>query len=167
VTGSEPAKLTFMLRPITLSLLSLAFCLLSRAQESKSKPDFSGRWEIVKERSDFGRMSPPVRMTLTAEKRNGSLHSVQTIETPDGEHVEEGNWYLDGKRHTYDKPVPGYLITRWDGNTLVTERQSNDGHYKDTIKLNMESDGQTAVETVDTLTPNGRDRLRLVWRRSQ
>jgi hypothetical protein len=105
-------------------------------------------------------------MTLTAEKRDGYLHSVQTIETSEGEHVEEGNWYLDGKRHDYHKPIPGFSVTRWDGNTLVTERQSNDGQYKDIIKLKMDSDGQTAVETVETLTPNGKDRLRLVWRRS-
>jgi hypothetical protein len=154
-----------MRRTITLNLLFLAFCWLSAAEQSKSKPDFSGRWEIVKERSDFGKMPQPVKMTLTSDKRDGYLHSVQTIETPDGEHVEEGNWYPDGKRHTYGKPVPGYSITRWEGDTLVTERQSNDGHYKDIIKLNMEGNGQTVVETVESVTPNGKDRLRLVWRR--
>ena len=163
-TGSQRASLKLMPRVLLVNLLCLSFCWLSAAQEGKPKPDFSGKWEIVKDRSDFGRMPPPVAMTLTAEKREGYLRSVQTIQTSEGEQVQEGNWYPDGKRHDYEKPIPGYTVTRWEGDTLVTERQSNDGHYKDSIRLTMDRDGQV-IETLESLTPNGKDRLRLVWRR--
>jgi hypothetical protein len=135
------------------------------AWDSNTRPDFSGQWELVKEKSDFGKMPQPVNMTLISEKRDGYLHSVQTIQTPQGDQVSESDWYPDGKRHNYDKPVPGYSVTHWDGNTLVSEQRSNDGQYHQTVKLSMGANGKEATETVDQRTPNGESHMRLVWRR--
>ena len=146
-----------------LTLLGLA--RITVAKDNQSHPDFSGRWELVKEKSDFGKMEKPVDMTLVSEKREGYLHSVQTVQTPQGDQSSEGDWYLDGKRHKYDKPVPGYSITRWEGKTLVNERKSDDGQYSETTKLTMQSNGQEAVETVQTHNSTGDNRLKLVWRR--
>jgi hypothetical protein len=137
------------------------------AADHQSHPDFSGHWELVKEKSDFGKMEKPVGMTLVSEKRDGYLHSVQTTQTPQGDQSSEGDWYLDGKSHKYDKPAPGSSTTRWEGNTLVNERKSDDGQYREVTRLSMQSNGQEAVETVQTHNPNGDNRLKLVWRRAK
>jgi hypothetical protein len=148
-----------------LTLPVLLFSSVAAARDDKPHPDFSGQWEIVKGKSDFGKMPAPVSMTLISEKRDGYLHSVQTTQTAQGDQVSESDWHPDGQRHTYEKPVPGYSITHWDGNTLVSERHSNDGQYRQTVKLSMEEHGQQAVETVNEHTPNGDNHMRLVWRR--
>ena len=153
------------LLPFHFLIAFLLFSVPIIAEGNGSHPDFSGRWELVKGESDFGKMPPPVNMTLVSEKREGYLHSLQTTQTPQGDQVSENDWFPDGKRHTYEKPVPGYSITRWEGNTLLSERRSNDGHYRQTVKLSMESDGKKAVETVSEHTPNGDNRMRLVWQR--
>jgi hypothetical protein len=148
---------------IVVSVLVLAPSAVAR--DDNARPDFSGKWELVKQKSDFGKMPPPVNMTLVSEKRDGYLHSVQTIQTSQGDQVSESDWYPDGKRHTYDKPVPGYSVTHWDGNTLVSEQRSNDGQYHQTVKLSMAANGREATEIVDQRTPNGESHMRLMWRR--
>ena len=153
------------MRVKAIPLLAIVLVLPAAGQESKSHPDFSGRWELVKEKSDFGNSSPPVRMTLVSEKRDSYLHSVQTTVTAEGEQVFESDWYPDGKQHKYDKPVPGYSTTRWEGQTLVSERKSDDGHYRASIQLTMLSNGREAIETLSYHTPEGDHRLRLFWRR--
>jgi hypothetical protein len=146
----------------------LVFVLISPAHgQKKPRPDFSGEWELVKEKSDFGKMSPPVNMKLLSEKKDGYLHSVQTTETPEGDKVLESEWYPDGKRHTISKPVPGYTLTHWDDDTLVSEQRSDDGHYRQTVRLSMQANGKEAVEIVDSHTPSGDNHMRLVWRRRQ
>lgn len=146
----------------------LVFAVLFPAHgQNKPRPDFSGQWELVKEKSDFGKMSPPVNMTLVSEKKDGYLHSVQTTQTPQGDQVSESDWYPDDKRHTVSKPVAGYSITHWSGDTLVSEQRSDDGQYRQTVKLSMQANGKEAVESIDAHTPTGDSHMRLVWRRHQ
>jgi hypothetical protein len=150
---------------LAIPLAALVLSIPVKARDNSSRPDFSGQWELVKNKSDFGKMPQPVHMTLVSEKKDGYLHSVQTTQTPQGDQVVESDWYPDGKRHSYDKPVAGYSVTHWDGDTLVSEQRSNDGQYRQTVKLSMEANGQQAVETVEKHTPNGESHMRLVWHR--
>jgi hypothetical protein len=62
-----------------------------------------------------------------------AMHSVQTTYVEQETETTEFTWYLDGKRHSTDKPVPGYSVTRWENTTLVSERQSDDNAHKETI----------------------------------
>ncbi len=152
-------------RILLVACLGLAGWAEATAANDQSHPDFSGHWELVKEKSNFGKAEKPVGMTLVSEKRDGYLHSVQTTQTPQGDQSTEGDWYLDGKRHKYNKPLPGYSITRWEGNTLVNERKSDDGQYAETIRLTMQSNGKEAVETVQTHNSTGDNKSKLVWHR--
>jgi hypothetical protein len=150
----------FLARFTTL-LIAVPLCIAAQDR----RPDFSGTWQLVKERSDFGRNPKPVDKTLISEKRDGYLHSVVTSQTPEGEQETESNWYLDGKPHHEDKPVPGYSITHWEGNTLVNERRSTDGHFRETTRLSLSSDGNEATEIVDSHTPSGDNHAKLIWKR--
>jgi hypothetical protein len=135
------------------------------AWEGDLHPDFSGKWELVKEKSDFGKSSPPVAMTLVSESRDGYLHSVQTTQTPQGEKVSENDWYPDGSRHDYIKPVPGYSKTRWEGKSLISESESKDGTFRETVKLTMQPNGKEAIETVTVHNTAGDNHMRLFWRK--
>ena len=129
------------------------------------KPDFSGKWKLVLEKSNFGSAEKPVSMSLVSTIEGDKMRSVQTTETGQGPQVTEFTWYTDGKRHSSDKPVPGYSITKWDDNTLVSERRSNDGSYRETIRMTMSADGKTAVEEIDSKNPTETNKKKQVWQR--
>ncbi|HEX4809930.1 MAG TPA: hypothetical protein VH325_13415 [Bryobacteraceae bacterium] len=128
-----------------------------------SKPDFTGKWELAVDESNFGNAPKPARMTLEASNNDGVMHSVQTTYTAQEPETLEGNWYLDGKRHSSDKPAPGYSVTKWQDDTLVNERVSNDRAYHETTRLSLSRDGKTATEEVDSKTPNGTNHVKLIW----
>jgi hypothetical protein len=142
-----------------------AVCAVASALLAASKPDFTGTWELAVDQSDFGNSTRPTRMTLVSSDKGDVMHSVTTTYT--GQDVEriESDWYLDGKKHATDKPALGFSITRWEDNTLVNERQSHDGLYRQTIRLTLSVDGKTATEKVESKTPNGTNRTKLVWRK--
>ena len=128
-------------------------------------PDFTGKWELVPSQSNFGNATKPARMTVESTVQNGVMHAVQNTYTEQGERTTEFDWYLDGKRHETDKPAPGYSITHWEGKTLVNERQSNDGAYKETIRVTLSADGNTATEDITIKNPTGSNHEKLVWRK--
>jgi hypothetical protein len=126
--------------------------------------EFSGRWKLVVEKSDFGNASRPVHMTVVCTVKGNVMHAVQTTETSsEGTETSEFTWYLDGKRHPTEKPFPGYSITKWEDDTLVNQRQSNDGAYKETIRVTVAANGKTAVEEITSKNPNGSNHEKLVW----
>jgi hypothetical protein len=128
------------------------------------KVEFSGRWKLVVEKSDFGNASRPVHMTVVCTVKGNVMHAVQTTETSsEGTETSEFTWYLDGKRHPTEKPFPGYSITKWEDDTLVNQRQSNDGAYKETIRVTVAANGKTAVEEITSKNPNGSNHEKLVW----
>jgi hypothetical protein len=131
------------------------------------RPDFSGKWELVLEKSDFGKSAKPTRMTLSSKVDGGAMHAVQTTYTAQDNDSAEYIWYLDGKRHPTDKPAPGYSLTRWEDSTLVSERVSNDGAYSQSTRMTMSRDGKTATETVEIKNPTGTNKEKLIWRKVQ
>src|SRR3954471_16191217 len=90
-----------------------------------SKPDFTGTWELDVKKSDFGSLPKPARMTIESTMQGDAMHSVQTTYVEQETQTAEFTWYLDGKRHSSDKPAPGYSVTRWEDTTLVSTRQSD------------------------------------------
>ena len=93
------------------------------------------------------------------------MHSVQTTYTPQGTATAEADWYPDGEKHSYQRPTPGYSVTQWDDDALVSEHRSNDGQYYEKIRLTLSHDGKTATEEVDSKTPNGANHSKLIWRK--
>src|SRR4051794_18003070 len=112
-----------------------ALFLLSIAAVAASKPDFTGAWELDVKKSDFGNAPKPARMTVLSTMEGEMMKSVQTTYLAQDTQTTEFVWYVDGKRHGTDKPVPGFSVTRWEDTTLVSERQSKDGAYKQTIRM--------------------------------
>lgn len=129
------------------------------------KPDFTGKWELVVEKSDFGSAPKPSRMTVESSVSGEAMKSVQTTYTAQESEATEYTWYLDGKRHRTDKPAPGYTVSRWEDNTLVTERSSDDGAYRQVIHMSLSRDGKTATELIQTKNPSNSNKEKLVWNR--
>ena len=130
-----------------------------------NKPDFTGKWKLIVNRSNFGGAEKPVSMTIESTLKSNVMHSVQTEETAQGPQTSEFDWYMDGQRHSTEKPMRGYSLTRWDNNTLINERRSDDGSYRETIRMTLSSDGKTATEDIQSKGPNGSNHEKLVFER--
>ncbi len=138
------------------------------AADTNGKPDFTGSWSLNVGKSSFGKMPKPQSMTLKAMRKGEVLHSVQTMDDGQGPKSVEGDWFLDGKQHPVDPTAQGNKQTqmsRWQGNTLVAERRSDDGSYHENIRMNISGDGKTATEHISVKSPNGSNTSTLVWER--
>jgi len=151
----------------SVAVFVLASGLVAWGAES-GKPDFTGNWTLNIGKSNFGKMPKPQIMTLKAERKGEVLHSTQTTDDGQGPKSVEGDWFLDGKQHPVDPTAQGNKQTqmsRWQGNVLVAERKSEDGSYRETIRMNLSGDGKTATEHIMVKSPNGSNRSTLVWER--
>lgn len=151
------------MRPgIRLVLVLLFAAVLSFGADLR----LSGNWTLDVAHSDFGHATRPVKSTATYTVRGDVVNATQIIYIAGGQQKSEMTWYLDGLRHPSQKPAPGYSVTQWDGHAFVDKRSSTDGLYKETIRVTLSPDGATATETVDSKTPQGTNREKLIWRRA-
>lgn len=148
------------------AVVGLGLLAAGRDSLGDGKPDFTGKWELDNNRSSFGKMKRPTRMTLEAARHGEALHAVQTAyDQAQGPDAVEGDWYLDGKERPVNQPGDIVSMSKWDGNTLVAERKSKDGSYSESIRLTLSRDGKTATEDITVKDPNGSDKRKLVWER--
>ncbi len=146
----------------------VAFGSACWAADMNGKPDFTGNWNLNVGKSSFGKMPKPQSMTLKAARKGEVLHSVQTTDDGQGPKSAEGDWFLDAKQHPVDPSAQGnkqMQMSRWQGNTLVAERHSEDGSYRETIRMTLSGDGKTATERVSVKSPNGSNSSTLIWDR--
>lgn len=141
---------------------------LTAAAPDSGKPDFTGNWTLNIGKSNFGKSPKPQSMALKAARKGEVLHSVQTTDDGQGPKSVEGDWFLDGKQHPVDPSAQGNKQTqmsRWQGNAIVAERKSEDGSYKETIRMTLSGDGKTATEKIYVKSPNGNNTSNLIWER--
>ena len=146
----------------------VAASVIAGATPDSGKPDFTGNWTLNTAKSNFGKMPKPQAMTLKAERKGPVLHSTQTTDDGQGPKSVEGDWFLDGKQHPVDPAAQSNKQTqmsRWQGDTLIAERRSEDGGYQETIRMTLSKDGKTATERVAVKSPNGNNSSTLIWER--
>ncbi len=147
----------------------LTACFDAWGADVKGKPDFTGTWTLNLPKSNFGKTPKPVGMTLVAAKKGDVLHSTQKIEDGQGLKSTEGDWFLDGKQHPADPTAQAgnkqTQMSRWQGNTIYAERKSEDGSYREQIRMTLSGDGKTATEKIYVKSPNGNNSSTLIWDR--
>src|SRR5262245_59456013 len=101
---------------IVLILASLAAATLS----AQAKPDLSGVWTMVSEKSDFGAMPAPSKMTRTITHKDPSLKMVIAQSSDSGDSTTETSFTTDGKpSHNTVNGSDMTSTASWDGATLV------------------------------------------------
>ena len=88
---------------------------------TQSKPDFSGEWIMVLDKSDFGTAPTPAAMTRTIVHKEPTIKIV-SLQTggATGDRTSEVTYSTDGKSqaNTVDNS-PMATVGRWDGEALV------------------------------------------------
>jgi hypothetical protein len=152
----------------TLVLLS-AVVAVPAALHAQAKPDFSGTWIFVPEKSDFGQMPAPATMTRTITHKDPSL-KVVTVQTggPMGDTSVETTFTTDGKPQQNN--VQGSQMTtvgKWEGSAILLHSSINVQGTDLTIDDRYElSDGGKTLTVMRTFTaPDGNAVTKIVMKK--
>jgi hypothetical protein len=141
------------------------------AQPAAPKPDFSGRWRMVKDKSDFGGFTIPDVVVRVVEHHDPTLN-VHTVQTSAGKTTTaDVSYFTDGSLST--NVINGHDATSkafWDGPVLVirTEMKDSKGdeiHIEDRWELS--EDRETLTNTSHIETPKGQVDMKLICLREK
>jgi|SRR5579875_1073124 len=128
--------------------------------------NFSGRWRMDKDKSDFARARMPDMIVRVVDQR-GITMNVHTIETIGNRTTAaDVSYFLDGSESTnvlngHDAVSKAF----WDGPALMvrtTVKMSNGTQELVEDRWELSADGQTLTTTSQISTPKGGAQLKLV-----
>ena len=157
-------------RSLFLLLLTAAivsFCIDLRAQ---TKPNFSGEWTMVLDKSDFGPMPAPSAVVRTVTHTEPDIKVVTKQTTDQGETTTTLVLSTDEKPHT--NTVQGNQMTsvaKWDG-TAITVKSSLSMQGVDIgidERWELSDAGKTLTVTRKFATPDGDVSTKIVYTKTK
>ncbi len=113
--------------------------------EAAKRPNYTGRWKMIKDQSDFGKFARPDIIVRVVDERDPTMniHTIQT--TGKKTATSDVSYFIDGREST--NLLSGRSATSkafWDSNVLV-------------IRTETKNSNEQATEIVDRweLSPNG------------
>ena len=86
---------------------------------AQTRPNFSGEWRMNPDRTDYGTLPKPEKITRKIEHADPNLSIVSTQSGPRGEITSELKLVIDGKEHVVRVGNVEIKTTpRWDGAAL-------------------------------------------------
>lgn len=141
-------------------------CAALWALPAHAKPNFSGHWRMVADRSDFGPMPAPEKFEQQIEHRDPQLKLKFTQVGQRGEITSELTYNTEGKETTNEiRGNPVKSTARWDGDALVVESkvdlQGNEVTLSD--RWALEQDGRVLVLSRRINGPQGEVEQKIVF----
>lgn len=170
-----------MLRYIRLFAIPLLVCSmwaqtprpLGTLKDTVSgKPNFSGRWRMVKDKSNFAGFTTPDVLVQVVDDHSPTLN-IHTVQTRDGKTTTaDVSYFTDGRRSS--NVINGREATSktyWDGPVLVVRTNMKDSKGDD-VQIEdswaLSKDKQTLTRTSDVITSNGGEvKMTLVCRKEK
>lgn len=139
--------------------------------ETITRPNFSGRWRMVKEKSDFGSFKMPDIVVRVIEHRDPTLN-VHTIQTTGGKtSISDVSYTTDGSESTnVINGRPAVSKTFWDGPALMIRTTMKNSKGDDEViedRWEISDDRQTLTTTSHVRTANTEVELKLVCEREK
>jgi hypothetical protein len=162
--GSAPARPILLLASTAVMLLA-AFAY-GQAPLPPPRPDFSGRWRMVKDKSDFGGFTVPDIVVRVIEHRDPTLnvHTIQTTGTKTT--TADVSYFTDGSQTS--NVINGHDATCkafWDGPALVIRTNMKDSKGDEVViedRWELSDDQQTLTTSSHIETPKGQVDMKLV-----
>jgi hypothetical protein len=147
--------------------LALVLATIAVAQQPAApKTNFSGRWRMLKEQSNFAKFSVP-DMVVRVVDQHGSTMSVHTVETIHGKtNISDIVYYTDGR--AANNTINGHDAesrTFWDGPALMVrtyEKTSNAQEIEMLDRWELSPDGKMLTTSSHITTPKGVVDMKLV-----
>lgn len=142
-------------------------CILpcAKSQEPK-RPNFSGRWRMVKEESDFGKFAAPDMIVRVIDQHDPTMN-VHTVQTK-GKNTTSADvsYFTSGEISTNNMSGrDAESKTFWDGNTLVIRTSTKNSKAEETEivdRWDLSTDGKTLTITSHIASTSGGADLKLV-----
>ena len=149
-----------------MNRLCLLFLALPWVLFSQSKANFSGTWELVLSRSDFGPLPPPKKSTDVITHRDPKIKVKSTMVIPQGEFSEEFNYTTDGTENTnVSHGTTMRSHSRWEQGVLITEfdlyAKGAPTHFIERWRL--AEGGKILINERTFVSPRGNREQRLVY----
>jgi hypothetical protein len=150
-----------------LALLPAALILAAQTDTSQpARPDFSGRWRMVKDKSDFAGANMPDMIVRVVDQRNNTMnvHTVQTRGTKTT--TADITYLLDGNEST--NVINGHDAiskTFWDGSALMVRTSitlPNRDQEVITDRWELADNNQTLITSSHIVTNKGGVQMTLV-----
>jgi hypothetical protein len=145
-------------------LLALLLAAIAAAQQPKT--NFSGRWRMLKNQSDFANFTMPDSVVRVVEQ-HGVAMNVHTVETLHGKtNISDIVYYTDGRvSHNTINGNSAESRTFWYGPELMVRTIEKNAKGQEIEMLDswqLSPDGQTLTTTSHITTAKGSVDLRLV-----
>ncbi len=139
-----------------------AVCGLAWAQ---AKPNFSGEWRMNPDKTDYGTMAKPEKMTRKIEHTDPDLRIVSTQSGPRGEIRSELKLVIDGKEQVVRVGNIEIKTTpHWDGAVLRidSKRPFQTGEILMQERWTLAEDGKSLTIATHIVAPKGEANITLV-----
>ena len=151
---------------LLVASVNVTAAIMGQHDAAPEHPNFSGRWRMVKEKSDFARAHMPDMIVRVIDQRNITMnvHTVQTTGTTTKS--ADVSYFIDGSPST--NVINNHEATSktfWDGPALMvrtTLKLSNGDEEMVEDRWELSDDGQTLTTTSHIDTPKGSTTLKLV-----
>ena len=144
-----------MVKRLRYAAILIAACGLVRAQD---RPNFSGEWKMNPEKSDYGMVPKPEKMTRKIAHNEPNLLIATTQSGPRGESSSELKLVIDGKEQSNKLGATEVKSTpRWEGQVLRidTKRPFQDGEILMQEKWTLSENGKTMTIATHIVAPMG------------
>lgn len=175
IRRTRVSKSELLMKLLKFASVAVLVCACLATAQTTSQtvphPNFSGRWRMLKDKSDFGNFSRPDMVVRVIDQR-GSTLNLHTIETTKSKtSVADLSYFTDGSTATNVRGGRQATSTAfWDGPALVIRtatKDSKDENIRIVETWTLSSDRQTLTTTSDITTPTGEAHLTLVSQREE
>jgi hypothetical protein len=158
------------MRAVAMPLCALAgVAALTIQLSAQTKPNFSGEWTMVPEKSSFGMMPTPTAMTRTITHKDPAIKIVTTQTAGAlGDTTVETNFTTDGKAQTNTVTgLPMSTVGAWDGAALTFHSSLNQQGTDITIddRYELSDGGQTLTITRKFGSADGGFEAKIVFKK--
>ncbi len=140
---------------------------IAAISQAATRPDLYGTWKLDTSASQWGAATPtegPITNgTLTIQKHHKTLHMAVSVMFDHGDRTDEMDWRVDDKYHPVNGPASGEILAKWEGSTLVGEREMTGAH--DSIRMKASPDGMLLTETIHHTGAGGTWDRTLIWKK--
>lgn len=141
-----------------LGLFALVW--MTAAASTAQVVDLSGTWVLNVEKSRWGRLRPPLTITVTIDHQEPNLAYSGRLVSAEGEEAREFEFRgaIDGREHPLVRSFAEgtIVLKRVDARTLESEFKSYDGLWTEFVRTSVSSDGRIMRRSVRREGPSGR-----------
>ena len=148
------------------SVVLAVFSLCTGFAQTPQRPNFSGRWRMVKDQSDFGKFGAPDMIVRVVDHHDPTMN-VHTVQTKGKSTTSADVSYFTNGDETTNNLSGRDAISKcfWDDNTLVVRTETKNSKNEETQiidRWDLSSDGKTLTIASHVETTQGSADLKLV-----